>query len=148
MRSRSRFLFLTGVGVSILSIAGVGVAAFATAGSHAVRGNLTAATAEARSIACSQIDVKSELRLASYTVKTLGSTTAEGETLGEGCSYMLTFDDSLLPSLPVTNQLFDNRLLVRAPQVEGTFASLYRPYGTPIDLKLPGSLSGVEPKLN
>ncbi|MBD2100937.1 hypothetical protein [Leptolyngbya sp. FACHB-261] len=149
MTSRARIRFLIAVGVSISSIAGVGaVAAFASAGSHVVRGNLTAATAEARSIACNQIDVKSELRLASFTLKTLGSTTAEGQTLGEGCSYTLTFDDLLLFSVPQSRQLFDNRLLIKAPLVEGTFASLYSPYTAPIDLELPGSLSGVEPKSN
>lgn len=150
MTSRARIGFLITVGVGISIVAGVGaVAAFATTGVHNVRGKLTAATAEARSIACNQIEVNAELRLASYTVKTLGSTTAEGKTLGEGCSYTLTFNDSLLPSLPVTNQLFENRVAVRAPLVEGTFVSLYRPYGAPLeDLKLPGSLSGIEPKAN
>lgn len=149
LTSRPRLLFLLGIGVGILSAIGVGiVAASAATSSHVVRGTLTATTAEARSIACNQIDVQSELRVASFTLRTLGSTTAEGKTLGEGCSYALTFDDLALLSLPGARQLFDNRLLVEAPLVEGTFASLYKPYTVPIDLQLPGSLSGVEPKVD
>lgn len=96
------------IGISILGIAAV-ITALATTRSHTVQGKLTAANAAGASVACDQIKVKAELWINTAT-KTgpmpqvgLGSTTAQGTTLGNGCSYTLTFNDIPFPPLPVAS---------------------------------------------
>lgn len=141
MRSKQVALIL--IGVSILGVGGA-VAAQATASSHTVRGELTAGSAEAASLACNQIQVKAELwlntdaRTGPMPEVNLGSTVAEGTTLGNGCSYTLTFQESPLASLPVASLY---RLSAEKPAVNGESGGGYdhnltRPFPEQYDMNL------------
>lgn len=114
MMSTPRALFF--VGIVTLSITGA-VAALATARSHTVQGELTTSIASVKSVSCDQFEVRAEVwsvtRIAGPVVMgKMGSTTAQGETLGDGCSYNLTFN--YLPWLPLPPS-FQYRYSAEAP---------------------------------
>ena len=131
MVSRPRALFF--VGIVTLSITGV-VAALATARSHTVQGELTTSIASDKSVSCDQFEVRAEvwsiIRIAGPVVMgKMGSTTAQGKTLGDGCAYSLTFN--YLPWLPLPPS-FQYRYSAEAPAPEaGSTFGYSQPVSSP-----------------
>jgi len=115
--------------------------------SHTVQGTITATGAETASVPCNQIKVKAEIwsNVNTHTVEIeeeeLGSTTAKGSLLGNGCTYTLTFN--YLPSrqLPKSSQY---RFSAETPTITGQYGELTagytdivsHPFPTQFDMKL------------
>lgn len=90
---------------------------------HTVQGKLTAFGPETASVICNQIKVNAEIwsnvtegpsNIPIQEVE-LGSTTAEGSTLGSGCTYTLTFNYSPF-QLPASSQY---RISAETPTING-----------------------------
>jgi hypothetical protein len=139
MRSKRLILLLLGIGIF-----GIGstVAVQSAITSHTVQGKVTAVDAANSSVACDKVQVKAELWLNTKTRTGpmpeigLGSTTAKGKTMGEGCTYTLTFNDVRLPQLPVASQY---RLSANGPtpgedSLSGYAHNMSRPYPEQYDM--------------
>jgi hypothetical protein len=115
--------------------------------SHTVQGTITATGAETASVPCNQIKVKAEIwsNVNTHTVEIeeeeLGSTTAKGSLLGNGCTYTLTFNYSPSRQLPKSSQY---RFSAETPTIRGQYGELTagytdivsHPFPTQFDMKL------------
>jgi hypothetical protein len=115
--------------------------------SHTVQGTITATGAETASVPCNQIKVKAEIwsNVNTHTVEIeeeeLGSTTAKGSLLGNGCTYTLTFNYSPSRQLPKSSQY---RFSAETPTITGQYGELTagytdivsHPFPTQFDMKL------------
>lgn len=119
MFSRPRNLFF--VGIVALGVTGA-IAALATTRSHTVQGELTTLIADSKSVSCDQFEVRAEVwsvtRMAGpIVIGKMDSTTAQGQTLGDGCSYSLTFNYLSWFPLPPS---FQYRYSAEAPTSYGS----------------------------
>jgi hypothetical protein len=99
--------------------------------SHTVRGKMTAVGTETASVPCNQITVKAEIwsNVTAPTVEfgkvELGSTTAKGSLLGNGCTYTLTFNYSPSLQLPKSSQY---RFSAETPTINGQYGEFSAGY--------------------
>jgi hypothetical protein len=158
MIARSRFLILVGVGV--LGLGGV-MAAQATQvpapmESHTVTGKMTALETSLElepttgAVACDQIKVNAEIwfdldgkttpvdpKDLPFPKEVLASTNAEGSTLGDGCTYTLTFNYSPSRQLPAFSEYRISGELpqIREGVISGYSARLSPPFAEPVDMQ-------------
>jgi hypothetical protein len=152
MTVRSRILIFVGVG--ILGLGGV-MAAQATKmpapmASRTVTGKMTALETTHKTVACNQIKVNAEIwfdldgkntsvdpKDLPFPKEVLASTNAEGSTLGNGCTYTLSFNYSPSRQLPAFSEY---RISGALPQIQegaryGYTERVSPPFTQPVDMK-------------
>ncbi len=99
--------------------------------SHTVQGKITAFGIEMASVPCNQIKVKAEIwsnvnaQIGEIGEAELGSTTAKGSLLGNGCTYTLTFNYSPSLQLPKSSQY---RFSAETPTINGQYGEFSAGY--------------------